>query len=374
MTTRKKVPRGTGPEIRCAHTELVDTEQLKPNPKNPNKHDKAQLEIYAKILTHQGWRKAITVSKNSGFIVTGHGAWMTAKANGWPQCPVDYQEFSSSADEVAHMIADNKLPQLAELDEGVVARLMHEELGGMDGDFDLDLTGFNLEELRELKVAPEIVEETPIDESADNLKALQDKWGTALGQLWELGEHRLLCGDSRSEKDLGALLGSDKATACVTDLPYNIGKDYGTWDDSLSEKAFWQEVLPAWVKVISVALKDESHFITSFSQSGMFKLIAAAEACGFQRRHVGVWHNPDRLAGSHPGQWPFCWEPIVDFSLNGWSKLRNGNGVGCKDVWILASPITSKSDKDKSYHPCEKPTELFRDLIQTGQRFERLDL
>jgi hypothetical protein len=66
------------PPINCAHDAIVPVAELKPNPENPNKHPKEQLELYVKILLHQGWRKAICVSNQTGLIVTGHGAWLTA--------------------------------------------------------------------------------------------------------------------------------------------------------------------------------------------------------------------------------------------------------------------------------------------------------
>src|SRR5947207_5431877 len=131
------------PSINCAHDKLVETDKLKPNPENPNKHDAAQLALYAKILLHQGWRKALTVSNQSGFIVTGHGAWLTAKAQGWKTVPVDYQDFASKADEIAHMIADNKLAEMAELDDVELARLIRAELAGTE----IELCALSLKDL-----------------------------------------------------------------------------------------------------------------------------------------------------------------------------------------------------------------------------------
>src|SRR5947209_19328572 len=113
----KKNPEMPAPEVRCSCSEVVPTGKLKPNPENPNKHQKAQLETYAKIIRHQGWRKPVVVSKRSGLIVTGHGAWLTAKAQGWGNVPVDYQEFATAADEWAHVVADNRLPQIADMAE-----------------------------------------------------------------------------------------------------------------------------------------------------------------------------------------------------------------------------------------------------------------
>ena len=116
MTKPRKLRPNGEPEIRCAYTKLAPTASLRANPENPNQHPPEQLSLYAKILLRQGWRKAVTVSNQSGLIVTGHGAWLTAEAQGWKVVPVDYQDFKSRADELAHMLADNRLPQMSEPD------------------------------------------------------------------------------------------------------------------------------------------------------------------------------------------------------------------------------------------------------------------
>lgn len=205
----------SAPAVRCTHSKLVPTADLKPNPENPNKHDDAQLVLYAKILLHQGWRKSLTVSNQSGFIVTGHGAWMTAKAQGWPVCPVDYQDFASKADEIAHMIADNKLAQMAEIDDVELAKLITAEL---DGKCDLDLTGLTTKDLEDIGVTESAVVDAPpqIDRAAE----LQKKWGTERGQLWSLGEHRLLCGDCDNTADIDRLMNGHKWDVTVIDPPF----------------------------------------------------------------------------------------------------------------------------------------------------------
>ena len=123
--------------IKCSHDELVKIGELKPHPDNPNSHDSKQIKLLAKIMKHQGWRNPITVSNQSGFIVTGHGRLLAAKKNKDKVVPVDYQDFDNDGDECAHMIADNKLAELAELDLGMVG------LGILDlgPDFDLELLG-----------------------------------------------------------------------------------------------------------------------------------------------------------------------------------------------------------------------------------------
>src|SRR5438128_1641000 len=129
----------SSPQIRCTFSKLELVAKLKPNPRNPNKHPDKQLDLYAKVILHQGWRRAIVVSRRSGFIVTGHGAVECAKHAGWPKVPVDFQDFASDADETAHMLADNRLAELSEISEADLAGLVFEL---KEAEFDMDLTGF----------------------------------------------------------------------------------------------------------------------------------------------------------------------------------------------------------------------------------------
>jgi hypothetical protein len=131
------------PGVNCAFDKLEDPKSLRPNEDNPNGHPDEQLRLYAKILRHQGFRKPAIVSNQTGLIVTGHGLVLTAIAEGWKQVPVDYQDFRSREDEYAHMLADNRLPQLADLNEAEFTEILRVEL---DGKLDLELAGIPLEE------------------------------------------------------------------------------------------------------------------------------------------------------------------------------------------------------------------------------------
>src|SRR3990172_3499700 len=134
----------TQPPIHCAHPRLVDLATLVPNPRNPNRHADAQIALLAKIIQHQGWRNPITVSKRSGFIVTGHGRLQAAQRLGLAQAPVDDQDFATEADEWAHVLADNRIAELADTDGAALKDLLLE----LDtGAFDMDLTGFDVAEL-----------------------------------------------------------------------------------------------------------------------------------------------------------------------------------------------------------------------------------
>lgn len=112
------------PKVRCAHTKLVDPRELIPNPENPNKHPVKQLQLFAKIMQASGVRRPVTVSNLSGMVVKGHGELAVYLLKGWPQVPVDYQDYDSPEQEVADMAADNRLGKLSQLDKTALKALM----------------------------------------------------------------------------------------------------------------------------------------------------------------------------------------------------------------------------------------------------------
>jgi len=139
---------------------------LIPHPRNPNKHDDKQIALLAKIIRGQGWRNPIVVSERSGFIISGHGRLEAAKMLNVEQVPVDLQAFENEADEYAHLIADNRIAELAETDRGELADLIRE----LDGEIDLDLTGFDEPSLAELiGVVKEVVPDE-FDEVDENIE------------------------------------------------------------------------------------------------------------------------------------------------------------------------------------------------------------
>lgn len=136
--SQPKTIEASGIPVHCAHASLADVASLVPNPRNPNKHGDHQVALLARVIRHQGWRAPITVSRRSGFIVTGHGRLQAALVLGVEKVPVDEQDFATEADEWAHLIADNRLAELAETDDAA----MRELIAGLDAEH-VDLTGFD---------------------------------------------------------------------------------------------------------------------------------------------------------------------------------------------------------------------------------------
>lgn len=135
------------PPIFCTYTEMRSTSRLKPHPKNPNHHPDGQIALLAKIIKEQGWRSPIVISKSSKLIVAGHGRLQAAKLLGLSKVPVEIQYFPDQASELAHLVADNRISEIAELDHGELAELLQDPQ--FEG-FDLDLTGFDEGELEAL--------------------------------------------------------------------------------------------------------------------------------------------------------------------------------------------------------------------------------
>lgn len=133
--------------IECAYDEMVPIEKLVPNPRNPNQHSGKQIALLAKIIKAQGWRAPITVSTRSGFIVRGHGRLLAARELCLTECPVDYQDYASEAEEWADLVADNRIAELSGMDMRMLKDLL-EELD--TGELDMDLTGFTADALEEL--------------------------------------------------------------------------------------------------------------------------------------------------------------------------------------------------------------------------------
>lgn len=128
-----------GVEVWCSFDKLVPVGELKPNPRNPNTHPQRQIELLAKNIRYFGWRQTITVSNRSGLIVSGHGRLMAAKHLGVEVVPVDYQDFASENDELAVLVADNRLAELSTVDLNELERIASEWKAA---DFDAILAGF----------------------------------------------------------------------------------------------------------------------------------------------------------------------------------------------------------------------------------------
>lgn len=131
-------------EICCAYKKIVPIDQLKPNPANPNIHSEEQIDKLAKIIRAHGWRHPVTVSNLSGYVVSGHCRLYAAQRLRIKQVPCDYQDFASDAEELAVLVADNRIQELAEIDSQKMDDIISELKAA---DYPLELTAVSAEDL-----------------------------------------------------------------------------------------------------------------------------------------------------------------------------------------------------------------------------------
>lgn len=176
MKTKTKKPQeksGTEtPPVMCQHSRMADIADLKPHPKNPNKHSDEQVALLAKNIRHLGWRHPIIVSKRTGFIVAGHARLQAAQVLNLTNVPVDEQDFASDTEERAYLIADNRIAELAEIQNAAIKDLLQE----LDtGEMDMDLTGYTEKAIEELMTQFQINFEPGTEDDQGRLDELAPK-------------------------------------------------------------------------------------------------------------------------------------------------------------------------------------------------------
>ena len=146
-TPSKSKALADGVEVWCQFEKLVPVGEIAPNPRNPNTHPQRQIELLAKNIQHFGWRHPVTVSRRSGLIVAGHGRLMAAKHLGLKIVPVDFQDFADENEELAVLVADNRLAELATIDLNELEKIA---AGWKQENFDTLLAGFEPVDLEAL--------------------------------------------------------------------------------------------------------------------------------------------------------------------------------------------------------------------------------
>ena len=191
----------------------VDIKKLKPHPKNPRVHPDSAIEKLERSIKEFGWTNPILVSAD-GYILAGHARLKAAEKAGISEVPVIYLPLEGAKAE-AYLIADNRLQDETDWDYEKLKDLLQE----LDtGEFDLEITGFDMGEIEDLMAQLHVPEEIIEDEVPEP----PEEAITKPGDLWILGRHRLLCGDATKKEDVERLMDGKKADMIFTDPPYGV--------------------------------------------------------------------------------------------------------------------------------------------------------
>ena len=196
--------------------ELWLVERLRPYERNPRTHSDVQVDQIAASMVEFGWTNPILIDEQGG-ILAGHGRVLAARKLGLAEAPIVRLAHLSEAQKRAYLIADNQLALEAGWDDALLA----EELAWLRGErFDLELVGFDATELERLLALA--AGETTNDDAEDEVPEAPEQPVSRPGDLWILGNHRLLCGDATVLTDVERVLGGQLADMTWTDPPYNV--------------------------------------------------------------------------------------------------------------------------------------------------------
>ena len=317
-------------EIKCAYDKLVKIEELKPHPKNPNRHSKEQIERLAKIVAYQGIRRPVRVSKSSGFITAGHGLVQALQSIQEKEVPVNYQDYKDEDQEYADIIADNSIASWAELDLASI----NLEVPSLGPDFDIDMLGIKDFEIEPAdKYADKDADEVPQGRPTDIKR----------GDLFSLGNHRLLCGDATDKLSVERLMNGEDADMVFTDPPYNLNFDYNSYEDNLDSEKYMLFCSKWFCNLEEVSNKI---CITPGIQNlGMWCKILVPRA-------FGAWIKKNAMSGGRFSNLNL-WEPILfygDFKIERATDLFEFN---------------VRQQSDTGNHTCPKVIELIVDIISS---------
>ena len=333
--------------------QLVPIGKLIPYVNNARTHSKEQITKLRSSLREFGFVNPVIIDREFN-VIAGHGRILAAKEENIEQVPCVFVDYLTEAQKKAYILADNRFALDAGWDEEML-RVEMEALQGMD--FDVSLTGFDESEIAELLTADDEVQEDDFDVDAE----LKKPCVAQPGDLWHLGKHRVLCGDSTKFESYERLLGSEKVNLVCTDPPYFVALESTSGkikNDDLNDKDAYEFLKSAFTAFHSAMAPDASIYV--FYATAKARIFHDAyEDAGFKVGAGLVWKK-DRLVLTRT-DWKYIHEPIIW----GWRKDGKHKWYGDqKQTTVFSFDHIKDSKKDGCGHPSSKPVPLLAYLIR----------
>lgn len=370
MAQNKKAPGGLENAGLQHDYKLVDVADLKPYAKNAKIHPPWQVNQLKESIRQFGFITPIVVDEHYT-IVAGHGRLEAAKLLGYKRVPVIMITHLSEAQLRAYRLADNKLTMNTGFDTDIL-RVELQELDGLDLDFNLEITGFTTGDL-DIIIGSDDPEE---DEEADIIPETLDDPLTQPGDLWLLGDHRLLCGNALEGPDYRCVMGEDKADAVFTDPPYNVpvnghvcgnGKvkhaEFAMASGEMSDAEFRAFLSGFMALAVEHSSNGSLHYLC-MDWRGIQSLLDAGEPHYAELKNICVWNKDNGGMGS---LYRSKHELVAVFKNGTAAHINNvqlgKHGRYRTNVWDYRGVNSFAGKEDLKLHPTVKPVALVADAV-----------
>ncbi|MGY3697473.1 DNA modification methylase [Bradyrhizobium sp. USDA 3240] len=340
--------------------------------RNPRQHSQRQVTQLADSIREFGFVMPIVID-DKGNVVVGHGRVLAAKKLGMARVPVVEIRHLSAAQLKALRIADNKLALNSHWDERLLGENLL-ELKELDRDFDLTVTGFTLPEI---DLTIQKLTEAPVDDIAD-ANSVTGVPVCQIGDLWQLGSHRVYCGDARSESSFDEVMRNERGDVVIIDPPYNVPiGGHVSGNGKTVHREFAQGVGELSRDEFIRFLTDSCALLAKYSKSGAIhfvfmdwahldQLLAAGREAYSELKNIVVWVKSSAGMGSlYRSQ-----HELVCVFKSGTDRHTNNiqlgkNGRDRSNVWRYESASTQarKGNNVLELHPTVKPVPLVMDAL-----------
>jgi DNA modification methylase len=332
---------------------IADIDTLIPYARNARTHSESQIAQIAASIKEFGFLSPIIIAEDNT-ILCGHGRFYGAQKLGLKKVPCIKESHLTETQRRAYILADNKLSLNAGWDDEMLAV----ELSELQAeDFDLGLTGFDEKELADLFASDEDAKQDDFDVDAELEKPCFSK----SGDIWHLGRHTVICGDSTLPETYAALLGDTKVNLVCTDPPYLVNLESTSGkikNDDLNDEKGYEFLKSAFERFKDSMAKDASIYVFyATSKARVFH--DAYEDAGFKVGAGLVWKK-DRLVLTRT-DWKYIHEPII------WGWRKDGKHIWYgdqKQKTVFEFDRIKNSKEDGCGHPSSKPVPLIAYLIQ----------
>jgi DNA modification methylase len=359
--------------------ELMPVDKLLPYPGNARKHSRKQIQQVAKSIDRFGFTNPVLID-DDGQIIAGHGRVEAAKLLGMQSVPTLRLFHLSAADKRAYIIADNRLAEKAGWDRELLAIELQALI---DIDFDIELTGF---ETSAVDIILEDAHEATGKTAGPEDKAPDPLPGPAIsqpGDLWVLGNHRLVCGDARDDGAYRPLTGGEKATFVFTDPPYNVRidghvcgsgairhREFAMASGELSSEAFSSFLTTVFSRLAAHTTDGSIHDIC-MDWRHIDEMLTAGRAVYTELKNLCIWNKTNAGMGSFyrsQHELVFIWKSGDAAHVNNFELGQHGRNR--TNVWTYAGVNTMRPGRleELAWHPTVKPVAMVADAIKDCSR------